>query len=316
MTGQADNSYNRFGKGSPIEEKIALQGMRSKEAEFKSMVEMSHESFLKRAKRNEKFVEGIKKSGIDLGGIAADFRKDYKEYSQKLQEKQPEVKSVKAPPFAVPHVGVSRVPAEPPIIVTRVPPFDYGYSTNFNDPPPSSAYSYAENHPDIGTAKFGVGTSNGSDASVASALVFLGIYFRPPTEEGTLLVNSSPAINGEYGDDCVFSEATTAGEIGFEVDVYDVYDNSFLNAVTTRDYLWNDNSFNVGIGGQKIDNPGYALGLGPLHVADTHWHIIWVYSGSRVQASGWGTFSGSGAYGNLNMNVPYITVVYNPVTPS
>ena len=70
MADEADKSHNRFGKGSPIEEKIALQRLRSKEADFKSVVEKSHESVLKRAKRNEQVLEGIKKFGIDIRGIA------------------------------------------------------------------------------------------------------------------------------------------------------------------------------------------------------------------------------------------------------
>jgi hypothetical protein len=86
LSAKKDDVPSDFGEGSPVEEKIALEGMRSLENKLKSSAQQYHESFSRRARQNKKLIEGFKKFDIDLKAIVSEAKKDSDQDRQRAHD--------------------------------------------------------------------------------------------------------------------------------------------------------------------------------------------------------------------------------------
>lgn len=187
---------------------------------------------------------------------------------------------------------------------TLAPPYNWSWTWNAGTGGPDINAASADNQ--NGTWNVSDWASF-SDSSNASARAAVGVFFRPPTDTGILRVWANPALNYDWGDWCTLDGAGSDGWVGLYIGEYDADGGGFVAApVDQQASLWSDNSWWAGVGAQEGTNSGYPL-FAELDVDSDHFYEIWVWGGTDVYAAGWGTFSGSGAGGDLTAAVPSIT---------
>jgi hypothetical protein len=188
---------------------------------------------------------------------------------------------------------------------TLAPPYNWSWTWEAGNGGPDTNTASADN--DNGTWSVSDWASF-NDSSNASARAAVGVFFRPPTENGILQVWSGPALNYDWGDWCVLDGAGSDGWLGLYIGEYAVKGGGFTSApVDQQINLWSDNSWWAGVGAQEGSSSGYPL-FAQLEVDNDHYYEIWVWGGTDVYAAGWGgLFSGSGAGGDLSAAVPSIT---------
>jgi hypothetical protein len=188
---------------------------------------------------------------------------------------------------------------------TLAPPYNWSWTWEAGNGGPAANTASADS--DNGTWSVSDWTSF-SDSSNASARAAVGVFFRPPTENGILQVWSGPALNYDWGDWCVLDGAGSDGWLGLYIGEYAVEGGGFVSApVDQQISLWSDNSWWAGVGEQEGSSSGYPL-FAELEVDNDHFYEIWVWGGTDVYAAGWGNpFWGSGAGGDLSATVPSIT---------
>jgi hypothetical protein len=187
---------------------------------------------------------------------------------------------------------------------TVTPPYNWSWTweAGSGDPAINTAAADAAN----GTWSVSDWTSLNNSSS-ASSRAAVGIFFRPPTENGILQVWSNPALNYFWGDWCFLDSAGSDGWLGFYIGEYAVEGGGFVTApVDQQITLWSDNSFWSGVGQQEGSTSGFPL-FAQLEVDNDHWYAIWVWGGVDVYGAGWGGLFGSGAGGDLSASVPSIT---------
>lgn len=184
------------------------------------------------------------------------------------------------------------------------PPYDYRWTWSAVSGNPDENSENADNNSGDMSINIWTDFNNGSSISGRAAV---GTYFYPPASNGSLQIWSWPAISDDWGDWCDFDSAHADGWIGLYVGSYDLT-GAFTGAVVDQQInLWSDSSWWSGVGEQEGSNSGYGLYAPPIQVDQDHQYIIWVWCGGDVSASGWGTFSGSGAGDSLSVAVPWIT---------
>jgi hypothetical protein len=187
---------------------------------------------------------------------------------------------------------------------TLTPPYNWSWTWEAGNGGPEINTASADSANGTWSVSNWTSFDNSSNASSRAAV---GIFFRPPTENGILQVWSSPALNYDWGDWCVFDGAGSDGWLGLYVGEYAVDGGGFVSApVDQQINLWSDNSWWSGVGSQQGSNSGYPLSA-QLQVDSDHFYEIWVWGGTDVYGAGWGTFSGSGAGGDLSARIPSIT---------
>jgi hypothetical protein len=188
---------------------------------------------------------------------------------------------------------------------TLTPPYNWSWTWNAGNGQPATNSASADNQ--NGTWSVSDWTNFNDNSSNASARAAVGAFFRPPTDTGILQVWSNPALNDDWGDWCVLDGAGSDGWIGLYIGEYVVDGGGFVGApVDQQVSLWSDSSWWNGVGAQQGSNSGYPL-FAQLNVDNDHFYEIWVWGGTDVYGAGWGTFSGSGAGGDLSASVPSIT---------
>jgi hypothetical protein len=186
--------------------------------------------------------------------------------------------------------------------VTYAPPYNYNWTwTAFTGN--ASAHSAAANR-NTGSMSFSLHTSNGGDSATSSGRAALGAFFRPITANGILRIASTPSFSYNWWTICAFASAHSDGFIGLYVGRYTLgggFDGAPVNQMTS---LWNDDSWWSGASG-SASSSGYGLSA-QFNVDSSHYYQIWVWCGGYVSASGWHTFSGSGAGAYMNATVPSV----------
>lgn len=183
---------------------------------------------------------------------------------------------------------------------TQVPPYNYQWSWSAQHG--GAAISEGANRT-AGQMSFDL-WNNSNDAS-ASAAVAVGNYFRPPTDNGILMLWANPAFNYNWWTVCDAASAHSDAFIGFYVGRYNL-SGGFDGAVIDQQIsLWNDDSWASG-GSDSGSNSGYPL-FAQFEVDRSHWYAIWVWCGGNVSAQGWGGCTGSGAGAVLSVVVPSIS---------
>jgi hypothetical protein len=184
------------------------------------------------------------------------------------------------------------------------PPYNWAWTWEAGNGDPETNTASANN--DDGSWSVGDWASF-NDSSNASARAAVGVFFRPPTENGILQVWSNPALNYDWGDWCNLDGAGSDGWIGLYIGEYAADGGGFVAApVDQQVSLWSDSSWWSGVGAQEGSTSGYPL-FAQLDVDNDHFYEIWVWGGTDVYAAGWGGLFGSGAGGNLSAAVPSIT---------
>lgn len=285
------------GRGQPADEKMVLEGMKSVEMELKAEDRRSHESFAERLVKNGKLREVLITKGMDFKSILADTRAMEDKARQIKVATHSDIKFLKVEPFSF----------SGSIGATRVPPFDYQWSWESTTNSPSVSKSANRTNGQMSYNMW----DNLDNSSSGSARTAIGIYFRPPTRNGLLIANSVPAYSATWGTWCVLADAHTDGWIGLFVGSYNVSDNSYAGTIIDqKNSLFSDDSWWSGIGWRESTNSGYPLSA-MFPVDNAHWYAIWVWSGGRIAADGWGgTFQGSGAHSGIVTNIPYMSWTY------
>jgi hypothetical protein len=187
---------------------------------------------------------------------------------------------------------------------TLTPPYNWSWTWHASNGASAINSASADNRSGKWSVSDWASLDNASNASARAAV---GIFFRPPTATGLLRVWSNPAINFNWGDWCAFDGAGSDGWLGLYVGEYNVDGGGFAGApVDQQINLWSDKSWWSGVGGHQGANSGYPL-QATLEVDNAHFYEIWVWGGTDVYADGWGTFTGSGAGGDLSAWMPSIT---------
>jgi hypothetical protein len=185
---------------------------------------------------------------------------------------------------------------------TFAPPYNYPWTwTAFTG---SASNHSASANQNTGAIGFGLHTSNGSDAATASGRAAVGSYFRPLTRNGILRISSTPSFSYNWWTSCAFASAHSDGFIGLYVGRYTLSGGFEAAPVNQMVSLWNDSSWWSGASG-STSNSGYGLSA-QIDVDSSHYYLIWVWCGGYVSASGWHTFSGSGAGAYMNAGVPSV----------
>ena len=297
MGEEKSKNANEYGIGKPVDEKIVLEGMKSIENEQTSEAEQSQESVTKQQDISKKLLEALRQSGLDSKTYVSDVRASEDKERQAKAYSHSDIKVSKVSPFFY----------QGSIGATRVPPFDYQWS-----------WEWARNSPDIskssnrttGEMRFNI-WEDVNNSSTGLARTAIGIFFRPPTVNGHLLVSASPAFRASWGTWCAWASAHTDGWIGLFIGSYNASDNSYAGTIIDqKTELFSDDSWWSGVGRQNLSNSGFPLG-NMIPVDNAHWYALWVWSGGRIDADGWGgTFSGSGANSNLVTNIPSMSWTY------
>ena len=178
---------------------------------------------------------------------------------------------------------------------TLTPPYNWSWTWEAGNGSPATNMAAADNA--NGTWSVSDWASF-NDSSNASARAAVGVFFRPPTENGILQVWSNPAVSYDWGEWCVMDGAGSDGWLGMYIGEYAVDGAGLVSApVDQQINLWSDNSWWSGVGGQEGSNSGYPL-FAELEVDNAHFYEIWVWGGTDVYAAGWGGLFGSGAGGD------------------
>lgn len=189
---------------------------------------------------------------------------------------------------------------------TRVPPFDYQWSWEWDLNSPSIKKLCSSAKGEMGFSLWG----NESISSSGSAQTAIGIYFMPPSRNGHLLASASPGFSSLWGTWCALASAHTDGYIGLLVVSYNTSDNSYASTIIDqRIALFSDDSWFHGIGLLQSRNSGYPLSA-MFPVDNAHWYAIWIVSSGHIDAAGYDAFSGSGALSSISTGISSMSWMY------
>jgi hypothetical protein len=272
--------------------KVALAGMADLERELdRSFKDQARERALQQrtlAKLHAPILESVQGSEQVAAAVRQLKADDARRGKIKLYA--PEVAAV-APRIFAGSIGI-----------TFAPPYNYPWTwTAFTGS--ASDHSAAANR-STGAISFGLHTSNGGDAATSAGRAAVGSYFRPMTANGILRVSATPSFSYNWWTSCAFASAHSDGFIGLYVGRYTLAGGFDGAPVNQQISLWHDNSWWSGASG-SASSSGYGLSA-QFNVDSSHYYQIWVWCGGYVSASGWHTFSGSGAGAYMSARVPSI----------
>jgi hypothetical protein len=273
-----------------------LRGMKSREERLRLDFDRLHRQFVRRSEKNrlvvQELAEKLRKLGINLEQIRGDLGEERKEK-----------------------------PGNPPIKTTALlyKPFIFSTGQTITKP-----YDYdwtweaTYGRPDIRTHANKAGFSgwwsvycDQNNPSAGYTTAGIGVYFAPPSQNGSLNVSTAVDIKAHWGTWCNKAYATTWGKIELIVDVFNVSNNEYVGeAVNLVGNIFFDYSYWFGIGDQYSSNSAYPISAN-LPVDNSHWYVIWILTSGEVEAEGTGIFTGSYAEAYITMDVPYITWSYS-----
>lgn len=146
------------------------------------------------------------------------------------------------------------------------------------------------------------GTDNSYNSSGRSAV---GIFFRPPTENGILDIWSNPSFNYHWWTHCAFATGHSDAFIGLYVGRYNLSGGFDGAPVNQRISLWNDTSWWSGAGSHTGSNSGFGL-RARLGVDRSHYYAIWVWCGGTASGAGSGFLYAGYGGSTLSVTVPSI----------
>lgn len=267
--------------------------MKSREERLRSNSDRSHKQFVRRSEKNRQMVQGmaenLNKIGISLEQIQGDLKEERREK-----------------------------PGEPPTAMLYKPfkfstgqtitkPYDYDWT-----------WEASYGRPDIRTYANKAGFSgwwsvycDENDSSAGYTAAGVGVYFAPPSQNGSLNVSTAVDMKSHWGTWCSQAYATTWGKIELIVHMYNVSNNEYVGeAVNLVWTIFFDYSYWFGIGDQYSSNSAFPLSA-TFPVDNSHWYAIWILTSGEVEADGKGIIYGSYAEAYLTMDVPYITWSYS-----
>jgi hypothetical protein len=184
------------------------------------------------------------------------------------------------------------------VAITFVPPFTW--ATTWNAATGKSAFATPTADANAGTMGFQIFT--GDNGKTGDALVAVGSYFQPSTDNGIMDVAANPAFNYYWGCDNILDHSQSGAYVGIYIAECTPDGDYVRDAVDQRIFLWNVDS-----GHDQGSNSGFPLSV-TTPVDSNHLYEFWVLAGGGARGDGWGTFGGSSASCNANFTVPSITV--------
>jgi hypothetical protein len=191
-------------------------------------------------------------------------------------------------------------------MVTRNPPYEYQWSwqSGFNNPTISRTATAASGQMALDLI------SDLDNPSIADAKAAIGIYFRPPTQNGILTLSATPSFIASFFHNGVLASSQANAWVGLYGASYNASDNSFASeilnqmsmvfCVDTWYFCGGDNPSSP----PSFNNSGLPLNA-QFQVDNSHWYALWVWCGTHIGADGFGgLFSGSGAISHISVNVP------------
>jgi hypothetical protein len=185
---------------------------------------------------------------------------------------------------------------------TATPPFQYQWTWSTTQDTPTVSVNADRN---TGTESFSL-YGNLDQPSAASCAAAVGIYFRPPIANGILKISANPAVNWNGAALSVFNVAHTDGWTGLFVGRYTLAGGADGTPVDQRLKIWDLNSGWLDSLYAKGSTSGYPLSA-QIQVDQSHYYIIWAWSGGSIAADGFYTFNGSGAWSTMSVAVPSIS---------
>jgi hypothetical protein len=190
-------------------------------------------------------------------------------------------------------------------LVNRNPPYEYEWSwqSAFNNPSVNRAASGANGHMALDLV------SDLNNPSIADARAAIGIYFRPPTENGILTLSTTPSFNASFFHDGTLASSQANAWIGLYGASYNASNDSFASEMLNQMSMvfsvdtWYFSGGDDPINPPSFNNSGFPL-TAQFQVDNSHWYALWVWCGTHIRAEGFGgLFSGSAAITHISVNV-------------
>jgi hypothetical protein len=144
-------------------------------------------------------------------------------------------------------------------------------------------------------------------STTAETVRGVGIFFRPPSQNGILTISSTPGFFSYYLNRGTFAGVETKAWIGIFIDRFFASNNTPDAPIVRQQVMVFDRDIAWWLGSEerRDSNTGFPLNA-QIRVDSSHWYTIWVMCGGLVRATrGW-----SVGISAVSINVPSIIWSY------
>jgi hypothetical protein len=285
-----------YGKGEPIDEETVLAGMSSLSDELTKEFDQRKDQFSKHNLKQRKFTEKlINQTGIDIREFIEASSHEELSRRERLKNLQP------LPPQSV---KVSPSSFNGSLHVTRTPPYEYQWTW-------SARWGNAGINTltaDKGNGRL-VNVTYANDECALSSRAAVGVFFRPISRNGQLIISASPSLHVLGWADSDFGSGQIDGWIGLYVRAYNMDRSSAGAVLRQQNYLYSEHVSWLDSFETDFATTGYPISA-MIPVDDSHMYTVWVWTGTFVSSGGKGLLYWCIVNSAHHHDVPSISLSY------